>query len=309
MSALANTAAEVTVLPIYRGNFYEDLVAAFKTGEVIQHATPRTITAGDVAAYNAIYGQRFAVSLDDEFARELGFERAPIPWMLLFHMGFGKTVPDVSQLAMANLGYSDVRLLQQVYPGDSLVAETEVIGYKENFSVDAQGNKTPKGTGNVYVQSKIYRVREVEVEKDVDGVKTMIKQKQKEPVMEFKRVVMVNKKDKNSKPTEVLGMKEDVIPSMPETIDTSALINIASETPDMASANNDIGNVQRAGSPMGWEQYEKGMKINHGKRHEIKQNHVEAPNLYENTADVHFAEGKISADRALLGQGLSMAAM
>ena len=58
-----------------------------------------------------------------------------------------------------------MRLLQQVYPGDSLVAETEVIGYKENFSVDAQGNKTPKGTGNVYVQSKIYRVREVEVGK------------------------------------------------------------------------------------------------------------------------------------------------
>ena len=92
---------------------------------------------------------------------------------------------------------------------------------------------------------------------------------------------------------------------MPETIDTSALINIASKLPDMASANNDIGNVQRAGESDGvGAVHEKGMKINHGKRHEIKQNHVEAPNLYENTADVHFAEGKISADSSVVGTGI-----
>src|SRR5205807_1051023 len=50
------------------GNFFED----FRLGQVIQHATPRTITVGDVALYTALYGPRFAVQSSDEFARALG---------------------------------------------------------------------------------------------------------------------------------------------------------------------------------------------------------------------------------------------
>ena len=51
------------------GNFFED----FRLGQVIQHATPRTVTAGDVALYTALYGPRFAVQSSDEFARALSF--------------------------------------------------------------------------------------------------------------------------------------------------------------------------------------------------------------------------------------------
>ena len=50
------------------GNFFED----FRLGQVIQHATPRTITAGDVALYNALYGPRFAVQSSDAFAQAIG---------------------------------------------------------------------------------------------------------------------------------------------------------------------------------------------------------------------------------------------
>jgi len=39
------------------GNFFED----FRVGALIRHATPRTITAGDVALYDGLYGPRFAV--------------------------------------------------------------------------------------------------------------------------------------------------------------------------------------------------------------------------------------------------------
>ena len=56
------------------GNFFED----FRIGEVIRHATPRTVTTGDVALYIGLYGSRFAVQSSDAFAQRLGYERAPL---------------------------------------------------------------------------------------------------------------------------------------------------------------------------------------------------------------------------------------
>src|SRR5215813_9361807 len=123
------------------GNFFED----FRLGQVIQHATPRTITVGDVALYTALYGPRFAVQSSDEFARALGYPRAPVDDLLVFHVVFGKTVPDISLNAVANLGYADCRFLKPVYPGDTLTATSEVIGLKENSS---------RKTGTVYVRSR-----------------------------------------------------------------------------------------------------------------------------------------------------------
>ena len=101
------------------GNFFED----FRLGQVIQHATPRTVTVGDVALYTALYGPRFAVQSSDAFARALGYPRAPVDDLLVFHVVFGKTVPDISLNAVANLGYADCRFLKPVYPGDTLTAD------------------------------------------------------------------------------------------------------------------------------------------------------------------------------------------
>lgn len=87
------------------GNFFED----FRLGQVIRHATPRTVTTGDVALYTALYGPRFAVQSSDGFAKKIGYRRAPIDDLLVFHIVFGKTVPDISLNAIANLGYADCR--------------------------------------------------------------------------------------------------------------------------------------------------------------------------------------------------------
>ena len=83
------------------GNFFED----FRLGQTIRHATPRTITTGDVALYNGLFGARFAVQSSDTFATAIGYPRAPVDDLLVFHMVFGKTVPDISLNAVANLGY------------------------------------------------------------------------------------------------------------------------------------------------------------------------------------------------------------
>src|SRR5947209_18496936 len=89
------------------GNFFED----FRIGQVIKHATPRTITVGDVALYNGLFGPRFAVQSADAFAQAIGYPRAPVDDFRVFHVVFGKTVPDISRNAIAKLGYDACRFL------------------------------------------------------------------------------------------------------------------------------------------------------------------------------------------------------
>ncbi len=145
------------------GNFFED----FRLGQVIRHATPRTVTAGFNVLYTALYGARFAVQSSDPFAKAIGYRRAPIDDLLVFHVVFGKTVPDVSLNAVANLGYAGCRFLAPVYPGDTLSAASEIIGLKENAN---------RKTGIVYVRSTGF---------NQDGAR----------VIEYVRWVMVRKRD------------------------------------------------------------------------------------------------------------------
>lgn len=109
-----------------RGNFHED----FHVGQIIDHAVPRTITIGDVSLYSALHGMRFAVHSSDAFAQTVGLPRAPIDSLLVFHVVFGKSVPDISLNAVANLGYAECRFLAPVWPDDSLTARSEVIGLR-----------------------------------------------------------------------------------------------------------------------------------------------------------------------------------
>jgi len=122
------------------GNHFED----FRLGQVFDHPTPRTVTVGDVAVYNALYGPRFALFSSDEFAARCGLPAAPFDPLLVFHMVFGRTVPAISLNAVANLGYAEGRFLVPVYPGDTLRSRSEVIGLKEN----SNGK-----TGVVYVRT------------------------------------------------------------------------------------------------------------------------------------------------------------
>src|SRR6195256_908393 len=148
------------------GNCFED----FRVGAIIRHATPRTVTAGDVALYGGLFGARFAVQSSDAFARAIGYPRAPVDDLLVFHIVFGKTVPDISINAVANLGYAGCRFLAPVYPGDTLNAVSEVIGLKENSN---------RKTGIVFVRTTGCKP---------DGSK----------VLEYARWVMVRKRDEKA---------------------------------------------------------------------------------------------------------------
>ena len=180
------------------GNFFED----FRVGQVIRHAVPRTVGEGERALYTGLYGMRCAVQSSDAFARTIGYREAPLDDMLVFHIVFGKTVPDISLNAVANLGYADCRFLKPVFAGDTLSSRSEVIGVKQN------SNGT---TGVVYVRST--------------GVN-----QHGEPVLEFVRWVMVRKRDAASPAPDA------VVPDLPEQV-LPAQLGLASPLNDNARAS------------------------------------------------------------------------
>lgn len=110
------------------GRFFED----YRIGEVIAHGVPRTLSGGERALYHALYPARGALHSSDEFARACGLRAAPLDDLIAFHTVFGKTVPDISLNAVANLGYAEGRWLAPVWPGDTLRSESAVIGLREN---------------------------------------------------------------------------------------------------------------------------------------------------------------------------------
>jgi len=110
------------------GRFFED----YQLNEVIEHAVPRTVSGGERAMYHAMYPARHALASSDEFARSCGLAASPMDDLITFHVVFGKTVPDISLNAVANLGYAEARWLKPVYAGDTLRSSSQVIGLKQN---------------------------------------------------------------------------------------------------------------------------------------------------------------------------------
>jgi 2-methylfumaryl-CoA hydratase len=245
------------------GNFFED----FRLGQVLEHATPRTVTTGDAALYTALYGTRFAVQSSDAFAQAIGYPRAPLDDFLVFHIVFGKTVPDISLNAIANLGYAGCRFLAPVYPGDTLAARSEVVGLKENSN---------RKTGIVYVHSTGLRH---------DGT----------AVLEFVRWVMVRKRDEAAAPPG------EAVPKLADAVEPAAL---GDACPMIDGAAYDFA---LAGSPHRWGDYAVGENIDHQDGFTVEEaEHQIATRLYQNTARVHFnqfAESKGRFGRRLIYGG------
>ena len=226
------------------GSFFED----FRLGQRIVHATPRTVTEGDVALYVALYGSRFAVHSSATFAAALGFPRAPVDDLLVFNLVFGKTVPDVSLNAIANLGYAAGRFGTPLYCGDTVCTTSEVIGLKQNK--DGQ-------TGVVYIRS---------IGANQHG----------DMVVDYCRWVMVKKRDLSAKAPEV------VIPELPQAVEATELIvppHLHCRGYDTALAGSrylwddyEIGEKIDHLDAMTIEEAE----------------HMMATRLYQNTARVHF---------------------
>ena len=245
------------------GRYFED----FAIGETIRHATPRTLNAGDASLYSALYGTRFAPQSAETFARAIGYPASPIDDLLAFHVVFGKTVPDVSLNAVANLGYADCRFLEPVYPGDTVSSVSEVIGLKENSN---------RQSGVVTVRSRGLNQRG-------------------ETVIDYVRWVMVRKRDLGAPAPEA------TVPKLPEAV---AVADLGSACPPIDRAAFDGA---LSGSPHRFEDYAAGERIDHVDGITVEEaEHMIAARLYQNTARVHFnqhSEGQGRFGRRLVYGG------
>lgn len=236
----------MTTAKTHAGNFFED----FRLGQEIVHATPRTVSEGDVAVYLALFGARFAYTSSTPFAQAVGFERAPVDPLLVFHLVFGKSVPDLSLNAIANLGYADGRLGVPVYPGDTLQTRSVVLGLKPN----SDGR-----TGVVYVRSTGTNQRH-------------------QMVVEYVRWVMVRKRD----PASAHSPDATQVPPLPAVVPAASIVSPVRG----ASASWD---PFASGSAFMWEDYAVGERIDHVDGITIEESdHMAAARLFQNTARVHF---------------------
>lgn len=260
------------------GRFFED----YKIGQVIEHAVPRTVSGGERALYHALYPARHALYSSDEFAESCGLEKSPLDDLIAFHVVFGKTVPDISLNAVANLGYAEGRWLKPVYPGDTLRSVSEVIGLKQNSNGKS---------GVVYVRTT--------------GLNQF-----DEPVLEYVRWVMVRKGDLDA------PAPETVIPELTKVVAPEDLV--IPEGLDFLKYNFTLaGEAHRFGD---YEIGEKIDHVDGVTIEEAE--HMMATRLWQNTAKVHFdatnrEDGKrliygghvISMARALSFNGLANAQM
>ena len=235
------------------GRFFED----FRLGEVLTHATPRTVSEADGALYLALTGTRFAVNSAEPFAAALGLKRAPLDDFLAFHVVFGKTVPDVSINAVANLGYAGGVFGVPLYPGDTVTARSEVIGLRENSN---------RQTGTVYVRS------------------TGVNQRG-ETIVDYVRWVMVRKRD------AAAPAPAATVPALPDAVAAAMLA-----LPDGLDASGYdralAGSVQGWDDYAVGERIDHvdGMTIEEAE-------HAMATRLYQNTAKVHFNQHSESKGR------------
>ena len=260
------------------GRLFED----YRVGETITHAVPRTVKMGERALYHALYPARHALHSSDAFAQGCGLPFSPLDDLIAFHVVFGKTVPDVSLNAVANLGYGEGRWLDSVWPGDTLTATSEVIGLKENSN----------GKSGVV------------------WVRTTGRNQHGDPVLEYVRWVMVRKGD------PAAAAPNPVIPDIAPFVDPASLWipkGLDFTGYDFALA----GEPHRWGDYAVGEKIDHvdGVTIEEAE-------HMLATRLWQNTAKVHFdatfrEDGKrliygghvISMARALSFNGLANAQM
>lgn len=244
------------------GNFFED----FRLGTEYRHATPRTVTEGDISFYTALYGSRFALTSSAAFAAACGIEPQPVDDLLVFHLVFGKSVPDIQMNVVANLGYGEGLFSVPVQVGDTLVATSKVIGLKENAN---------RQTGIVHIRTKGYNQRG-------------------ETVLSFIHWAMVKKRDPDSKaaPPEVPSVASFVPPDklfLPMDLDFSHYDTVMSGSDyfwEDYSPGERIDHVD-------------GTTIEEAE-------HMMAARLYQNPAKVHFnrhAEAKGRFGRRLVYGG------
>jgi itaconyl-CoA hydratase len=125
------------------GRYFEEFVE----GDVYEHRPGRTITDYDNVSFTLLTMNTHPAHFDYNFASKTEFKKPLVCSPLTVALMVGMSVSDVSQKAVANLGWSDIKLTHPLFPGDTLYAESEVVSKRESKSRPEQGVVTVRTIG------------------------------------------------------------------------------------------------------------------------------------------------------------------
>ena len=125
------------------GRYFED----FEVGHIYEHCPGRTITETDNIQFSLLTMNRHPLHCDAAFAAKSEFGKPLVNSGLTVAIVLGMSVADISQKAIANLGWKEINLLAPVFPGDTVYAESEVLEKRESRSRPNQGIVTVRTTG------------------------------------------------------------------------------------------------------------------------------------------------------------------
>ena len=125
------------------GRYYEDFVV----GDIYEHRPGRTISEADNTWFTLLTMNTHPLHFDVEYGKASEFGRCLVASPLTLAILVGMSVTDVSQKAIANLGWKEIRMTAPVFPGDTLYAESEVLDKRESNSRPTAGVVTVSTTG------------------------------------------------------------------------------------------------------------------------------------------------------------------
>ena len=125
------------------GRYYED----FQVGDIYEHRPGRTISETDNTWFTLLTMNTHPMHFDAEYAKASEFGRCIVCSPLTVALMCGMSVSDVSQKAVANLGWTDIKLTAPVFIGDTIYAETEVLSKRQSASRPTQGLVEVRTTG------------------------------------------------------------------------------------------------------------------------------------------------------------------
>lgn len=145
------------------GNYFEDFIK----GEVVKHNTSKTIFESDNNFFSLLTMNHHPVHTNLDFVKDHQHKQILVVGTLVFSIVVGMTVPDISGKAVANLEYEAIEHIGPVFINDTIYAKTEVL--------DKWETKSSKNRGVVYVETIAYNQK-------------------KEPILKFRRKVLIPKK-------------------------------------------------------------------------------------------------------------------
>lgn len=131
------------IKPGWAGRLFED----FEVGDVYQHPLGRTVIAADNIWFTLLTQNTNPIHFDHAYAAQTEYGKPLVDSTFTLALVTGQSVMDISQNAMANLGWDEVRLPNPLFEGDTVYSRSEVLEKRESKSRPNVGIVRFKTTG------------------------------------------------------------------------------------------------------------------------------------------------------------------